>query len=165
MGMNDNRAGLHDALGAGAEQLGHRRRKILYGRRGDFFLTLTFVVLVTASTTLPAQVGGGAGGNGGNGGVTTGTTGPNGNSGGAGGSAGGGSGSAGSFIISGGGAGGTGGTSISPNGQVGGNGGIYTGTPLLIISAPAGPAAGSLTTALATMGYFASDTSYIEGPA
>jgi hypothetical protein len=45
------------------------------------------------------------------------------------------------------------------------DGGIYTGTPLMIISAPAGPAAGSLTTALATMGYFASDTSYIEGPA
>jgi hypothetical protein len=45
------------------------------------------------------------------------------------------------------------------------DGGIYTGTPLLIISAPAGPAAGALTTALATMGYFASDTSYIEGPA
>jgi hypothetical protein len=45
------------------------------------------------------------------------------------------------------------------------DGGIYTGTPLLIISAPAGPAAGSLTTALATMGYFASDTSYVEGPA
>ncbi len=41
------------------------------------------------------------------------------------------------------------------------DGGIYTGTPLIIISAPAGPAAGSLTTALATMGYFASDTSYL----
>ena len=41
------------------------------------------------------------------------------------------------------------------------DGGIYTGTPLMIVNAPAGPAAGALVTALATMGYFASDDTYM----
>jgi len=46
------------------------------------------------------------------------------------------------------------------------DGGIFTGTPLLTVSFNPGTASpGSLPVATATMGYFASDTSYVEGPA
>jgi hypothetical protein len=41
------------------------------------------------------------------------------------------------------------------------DGGVYTGTPLLNITANTSVAAGALVTALATMGYFSSDTSYM----
>jgi hypothetical protein len=45
------------------------------------------------------------------------------------------------------------------------DGGIYQGTPLVVIGMDQVTTPGSQVAALATMGYFASDTSYIEGPA
>ena len=45
------------------------------------------------------------------------------------------------------------------------DGGIYQGTPLLVIGMDQVTTPGAQVAALATMGYFASDTSYIEGPA
>jgi hypothetical protein len=45
------------------------------------------------------------------------------------------------------------------------DGGIYQGTPLLVIETSQATTPGALVTALATMGYITSDTSYIEGPA
>lgn len=45
------------------------------------------------------------------------------------------------------------------------DGGIYQGTPLMIIGMDQVTTPGAQVAALATMGYFASDTSYIEGPA
>ena len=45
------------------------------------------------------------------------------------------------------------------------DGGIYQGTPLLVIETSQATTPGALVTALATMGYITSDTSYITGPA
>ena len=45
------------------------------------------------------------------------------------------------------------------------DGGIYQGTPLLVIETSQATTPGALVTALPTMGYITSDTSYITGPA